>query len=285
MESTEFDLARRNYLDLFEAYAGERFLNYEKTAERTLFGAIKYCFFAGGKRVRPLLMLAFSDLFGADRERVLPFAFALECIHTYSLIHDDLPCMDNDDFRRGKPSCHRAFGEDIAVLAGDALLNIAFSVCAEECYINPDKKTALCAKTIADCAGVEGMITGQALDVLSEKNKDKNAEILYKIQKNKTAKLFEAAVAVPCILAGGDLFKARESGEKIGLQFQIADDISDAEKDLAAGGKLTFVTLYGKDAAKKKVEEYYAEIVELLEKSDGAEFLSEFFKILKGRTE
>ena len=285
MESTEFDLARKNYLEVFEEYAGERFLIFENTAEKTLFSAVKYCFFAGGKRVRPLLMLAFADLFGAKRERVLPFAFALECIHTYSLIHDDLPCMDNDDFRRGKPSCHKAFGEDIAVLAGDALLNIAFSVCAEECFKHADKETALSARTIADSAGIAGMISGQAVDVLTEKNKDKNAEILYDMQKNKTAKLFMAAVSVPCILAGGDLSYALELGEKIGLQFQIADDILDADEDLSGDGKLTYVTLFGKDAAKIKAEEYYKEIAELLAKAGEGGFLLEFCKRLKGRTE
>ena len=292
MDLNDFLSKQREYAEIFNEYASAR-LNRKNDSYPTLFEAMKYCFFSGGKRLRPVIMLAAAEFYGADISRVLPFAFALECVHTYSLIHDDLPAMDNDDLRRGKPTCHKVFGEAMAILAGDALLNLAFSVCSEECFISPDKKTCECAKILSDYAGFEGMAGGQAADVESEKNGVKNAELLYYIEKNKTAKLLTVPFLIPCILAGGDREFASRLCELTGIQFQIVDDILDVVGDLkllgktvgkdAASGKLTYVGLFGIEQAKKEVERLHCECLKLLSGASGAEFFISLLHSLKDR--
>ncbi|MBP5308896.1 MAG: polyprenyl synthetase family protein [Clostridia bacterium] len=292
MESSEFNVKRGEYADRFESYARAYFSGKFNT-ENTLFEAMKYSFFAGGKRIRPILMLAASDFYGVESERVMPFAFALECIHTYSLIHDDLPAMDNDDYRRGKLTNHKVFGEAVAVLAGDALLNLAFSVAAGECVLHPDKVTCLCAKILADYAGFEGMIAGQSADVLSGNSVMKNEEILYFIEKNKTAKLLTVPFVIPCLLAGEDTSLAEEIGMAIGIQFQVVDDILDVESSLsvlgksvgkdAAADKLTYVGLYGLERAKERVAELYETCRNILSRKKNGDFLLRFLRMLKDR--
>lgn len=225
--------------------------------------AMRYSLLSGGKRVRPILLLEFYSLFGGRAEGALNFAAAIEMIHTYSLIHDDLPCMDNDDMRRGKPSCHKAFGYDTALLAGDALLTHAFFAAANAVDIPPER-VSRAISVLAQKAGIYGMVGGQVMDLDFEKN-GANGEELTAMYIKKTSCLLEAAAMCGAVLAGADeetVKKTKEYAENLGLAFQITDDILDCtadEKTLGKpigsdkkNGKTTFVTLLGLDGAKQK---------------------------------
>lgn len=225
--------------------------------------AMRYSLLSGGKRIRPILLLEFYSLFGGRAEGALNFAAAIEMIHTYSLIHDDLPCMDNDDMRRGKPSCHKAFGYDTALLAGDALLTHAFFAAANAADIPPER-VSRAISVLAQKAGIYGMVGGQVMDLDFEKN-GANGEELTAMYIKKTSCLLEAAAMCGAVLAGADeetVKKAEEYAENLGLAFQITDDILDCtadEKTLGKpigsdkkNGKTTFVTLLGLDGAKQK---------------------------------
>ena len=166
----EFDEKYAKYLRIFEQYLG-KYAETMNTRPPVLGDAMRYSLLSGGKRVRPVLMLAVAEILGVPQDDVLPYAVALEMIHTYSLIHDDLPAMDNDDFRRGKPTCHKAFGEANAILAGDGLLNEAFAICLEQSM--KGEKYAVAAKFLNECAGIRGMIVGQSADIyFSEQNQE-----------------------------------------------------------------------------------------------------------------
>lgn len=225
--------------------------------------AMRYSLLSGGKRIRPILLLEFYSLFGGRAEGALNFAAAIEMIHTYSLIHDDLPCMDNDDMRRGKPSCHKAFGYDTALLAGDALLTHAFFAAANAADIPPER-VSRAISVLAQKAGIYGMVGGQVMDLDFEKN-GANGEELTAMYIKKTSCLLEAAAMCGAVLAGADeetVKKTEEYTENLGLAFQIIDDILDCtadEKTLGKpigsdkkNGKTTFVTLLGLDGAKQK---------------------------------
>lgn len=225
--------------------------------------AMRYSLLSGGKRIRPILLLEFYSLFGGRAEGTLNFAAAIEMIHTYSLIHDDLPCMDNDDMRRGRPSCHKAFGYDTALLAGDALLTHAFFAAANAADIPPER-VSRAISVLAQKAGIYGMVGGQVMDLDFEKN-GANGEELTAMYIKKTSCLLEAAAMCGAVLAGADeetVKKAEEYAENLGLAFQITDDILDCtadEKTLGKpigsdkkNGKTTFVTLLGLDGAKQK---------------------------------
>ena len=225
--------------------------------------AMRYSLLSGGKRIRPILLLEFYSLFGGRAEGALNFAAAIEMIQTYSLIHDDLPCMDNDDMRRGRPSCHKAFGYDTALLAGDALLTHAFFAAANAADIPPER-VSRAISVLAQKAGIYGMVGGQVMDLDFEKN-GANGEELTAMYIKKTSCLLEAAAMCGAVLAGADeetVKKAEEYAENIGLAFQITDDILDCtadEKTLGKpigsdkkNGKTTFVTLFGLYGAKQK---------------------------------
>ena len=225
--------------------------------------AMRYSLLSGGKRIRPILLLEFYSLFGGRAEGALNFAAAIEMIQTYSLIHDDLPCMDNDDMRRGRPSCHKAFGYDTALLAGDALLTHAFFAAANAADIPPER-VSRAISVLAQKAGIYGMVGGQVMDLDFEKN-GANGEELTAIYIKKTSCLLEAAAMCGAVLAGADeetVKKAEEYAENLGLAFQITDDILDCtadEKTLGKpigsdkkNGKTTFVTLFGLYGAKQK---------------------------------
>ncbi len=225
--------------------------------------AMRYSLLSGGKRIRPILLLEFYSLFGGRAEGALNFAAAIEMIHTYSLIHDDLPCMDNDDMRRGRPSCHKAFGYDTALLAGDALLTHAFFAAANAVDIPPER-VSRAISVLAQKAGIYGMVGGQVMDLDFEKN-GANGEELTAMYIKKTSCLLEAAAMCGAVLAGADeetVKKTEEYAENLGLAFQITDDILDCtadEKTLGKpigsdkkNGKTTFVTLLGLDGAKQK---------------------------------
>lgn len=225
--------------------------------------AMRYSLLSGGKRIRPILLLEFYSLFGGRAEGALNFAAAIEMIHTYSLIHDDLPCMDNDDMRRGRPSCHKAFGYDTALLAGDALLTHAFFAAANAVDIPPER-VSRAISVLAQKAGIYGMVGGQVMDLDFEKN-GANGEELTAMYIKKTSCLLEAAAMCGAVLAGADeetVKKTEEYAENLGFAFQITDDILDCtadEKTLGKpigsdekNGKTTFVTLLGLDGAKQR---------------------------------
>ena len=227
---------------------------------KEVLNAARYSLLLGGKRIRPAIVLEFCKLCGGKVEDALDFAVALEMIHTYSLIHDDLPCMDNDDMRRGKPSCHKTFGEDIALLAGDTLLTEAFFVAANA---NVSAQKALSAVSfLAANAGLHGMVGGQVMDLEFEK-KTPEASELQDMYTRKTGALLIAAASLGCIAAGKTdeltLQSAAKYGYNLGLAFQIIDDILDVtstEKTLGKpigsderNGKTTFVTIFGLDKA------------------------------------
>ena len=224
-----------------------------------------YSLSAGGKRLRPVLVYEFCRMAGGDLNQADPLAAALEMIHTYSLIHDDLPCMDNDDFRRGKPTNHKVYGEAMAVLAGDALLTDAFQV-ASNAELNGPEDVVLAIRTLSRCAGSSGMVGGQALDIMSEERILSEEEVLA-IQSRKTGALIHAACTLGVIAAGGTAEQIQAAGQfadALGLAFQIRDDILDVVgtreemgKTVGTDGKKnTFVRLYGLEACEKLVQKY-----------------------------
>ncbi len=228
--------------------------------------AMRYSLLAGGKRLRPILVIAASELFGLEAEDVMPGACALEMIHTYSLIHDDLPCMDDDDLRRGRPTCHKVYGEAMAVLAGDALLTHAFQLMAEQgdvARVGPARAVRATAE-LARAAGAEGMVGGQVEDLEWEGRRADEAQ-LRRIHSLKTGALFRAAVRMGGILAGAgeeDLERLGRYAEQFGLAFQIWDDVLDVTGDAAVTGKgvgrdarrekSTYVTLFGVEGARER---------------------------------
>ena len=217
----------------------------------TLLEAMRYSLLDGGKRIRPLLTLEFCALCGGDPMGALPFGCALEMIHTYSLIHDDLPCMDDDDMRRGRPSNHKVYGEDTALLAGDALQTMAFDVMLSDdtvARVGGDR-AARAAHCLAKAAGAHGMVGGQVIDLASE-GKRVSIDVLRQMDACKTGALIRAACEMGCIIGGGtaeQLAAARQFAEKIGLAFQIVDDILDVTSTTEALGKQV-----GSDAANEK---------------------------------
>lgn len=241
----DFNGKYSDYLNDFNSRLDE-FCSRLDCKPKILCESLKYSLLIGGKRIRPVLMLAVGELLGVEKDKLYNFAIALELIHTYSLIHDDLPDMDNDDFRRGKPSNHKVFGAGNAILAGDGLLNTAYSLLFEQCYNGNEYISA--AKYISECAGINGMIAGQSADLLYENCKDADETTLDYIYENKTAKLISAAVVVPSILCGNKYcVEMKEFGSALGYLFQLTDDILDVEGSFEQLGKST-----GKDEAEKK---------------------------------
>ena len=246
--------------EITEIFATDR-KDYALVAE-----AMEYSLADGGKRLRPFLIREFYRASGGNDRAYINFALAMECIHTYSLIHDDLPCMDNDDMRRGKPSCHKRFGEEYALLAGDGLLTLAFGLAAKTENI-PTERIVKAIEMLSFHAGIDGMVGGQTVDLLSEGKTDITAETLTLICRLKTGALIKASCLIGCILAGADEAKmkaAEEYADKIGLAFQIEDDILDVigdEKKLGKpinsdkeNEKATFVSVFGIEECKKKVK-------------------------------
>lgn len=228
-----------------------------------LFEAMRYSVFAGGKRLRPCLFLAVMESLNGEGERFMPFACALEMIHTYSLIHDDLPAMDNDDFRRGKPTCHKAFGEAEAILAGDALLTYAFNAMIKVRPFCRAERLLDAIDEVAWSAGVNGMAIGQVTDILWE-GKELILPELEFVHKHKTGALFAASIISGAILADADeeqLAALREYAHQIGLVFQITDDILDVVGDQqklgkpigsdAKNAKTTYASLFGLEKARE----------------------------------
>ena len=263
----------------------------------TLHRAMRYSLFAGGKRLRPSLLLAAGEAIGARSRDLLTAGCAIEMIHTYSLIHDDLPAMDDDDLRRGRPTCHKAFGEAVAILAGDALLTRAFAVLSSEEAAPDDARRLRLLREVADAAGtVEGLVGGQVVDMESEGRASDAATVAY-IHAAKTGALIRASVVSGGIVGGAseaELARLRAYGEKIGLAFQIADDVLDLTataqqlgktpgKDVAAQ-KATYPGVFGLEAARAKaralVDEAVAEVAGL---SAGSKVLAELARFVVAR--
>ena len=254
-----------------------------------LLESMSYSVFAGGKRLRPCLALAACELVGGSAEDALPFACALEMIHTYSLIHDDLPAMDNDDFRRGRPTSHMVFGEGQAVLAGDGLLSYAFEILLDTSVTQSQPQYLLAAAAIAKGAGVRGMVAGQSLDLLYEGKNDTDVNVLHAIHRGKTGAMIKAAVESGAFCANADLgalSALREFGAQYGLLFQITDDILDVVGEAeslgkttgkdAKAGKLTFPSIYGvKGAMENAVQAAEAARTALLPFGEDARFFRE----------
>nr|WP_207755217.1 farnesyl diphosphate synthase [Clostridium pascui] len=246
---------------------------------KKIYEAMSYSLNIGGKRIRPILTILTYDIFEDNYEEILPVCGALEMIHTYSLIHDDLPCMDNDDLRRGKPTNHKVFGEGLAVLAGDALLNEALNILFK-LSLKEDRKWAKAGLLIGEASGVEGMIGGQTVDILSE-NEDISKDKLHYIHSKKTGALIKASILTGAILGRSteeEYSILNEFGEKLGLAFQIKDDILDiigdstkigktAKKDIESN-KSTFIKLYGIEESKQMCLKLTEECLELLNKID-----------------
>lgn len=232
--------------------------------------SMRYSLLLGGKRIRPVLFLSTLASYGYPYKTETDFAIALECIHTYSLIHDDLPAMDNDDFRRGRASSHKKFGEANAILAGDALLSYAFdlllSCCTDALHINA-------ARELSRAAGAEGMIAGQSADLFYSGKIAGEKELDF-IYRNKTGQLVAAPIVMAGILAGGETEKLREFGESLGFLFQLTDDLLDIKGDKASMGKtlgkdeiedkLTCVKIYGLERSEKLAEKYFEKCRNLL---------------------
>lgn len=279
-----------NYLDEINSALKE----YLPAADDVVSQAMRYSVENGGKRIRPALLLEFCRVCGGDYKKAMPFACALEMIHTYSLIHDDLPCMDNDDFRRGKPSCHIAFGEEYALLAGDALLTLAFET-AMKSNLSAEI-TVKAAKELAKAAGVMGMVGGQVLDLQNE-GKKVGVSDLQKTDELKTGELIRAACVLGCVCAGADdkkIAAAEKYAHDIGIAFQIVDDILDVTSDEETLGKpigsdeenqkSTYVSLLGIEKSRKTAEELTFNAQKALDAFDGdVSSLKDFAEKLKNR--
>ena len=261
---------------------------------QVLSESFRYSLENGGKRIRPVLMLASAQMFGGKVSDVAGLSVALEMIHTYSLIHDDLPAMDNDDFRRGKPSSHKQFGEGQAILAGDALLNQAYQLLFEECRKGRTYLNAACF--IAKNAGADGMVAGQAADLYYQ-GKEANADIYDFIVRNKTAKMIESAVAAPAFVYDADgniLSLITGFGKNLGILFQLTDDILDVEGKFEKLGKslgkdkkedkLTGVKVYGLTESKLRVDVVGDDCIKIIDGIDGdTRFLYDFVTFIKTR--
>ncbi len=289
---TEFEL---NYENLKKSFDGilDNFCAGLDCKPEILKDSLTYSLRLGGKRIRPVLMFSVGKLLGLDSQKLKNFALALELIHTYSLIHDDLPEMDNDDFRRGKPSNHKVYGTGNAVLAGDGLLNTAYSVLFGECFNGNEYVSA--SKYICDCAGIKGMIAGQSADLLHQNDSEIDEDVLDFIYENKTSKLIMAAVVVPSILCGGKYYsELKLFGRDLGFLFQITDDILDVEGNFenlgksvgkdSAEGKYTSVRLYGLDKSNVKADLLCERCVKILESFNGnTEFLKDLVNFVRQR--
>ena len=280
------------YREYIERYLKEFYAQWQDEPQTRLYDAISYSLLAGGKRLRPILAFEFCRLCGREWQAAAPFAAAIAMIHTYSLIHDDLPCMDNDDFRRGRPTNHKVYGEAMAVLSGDALLTDAFCAAAMAKLPNPaDMATAI--GVLSECAGSHGMVGGQVLDIMSEERLLSEQEVL-DIQSRKTGALIRAACALGAIAGGATQAQydaACQFAAALGLAFQIRDDMLDvigSQEEMGKGvgtdaNKNTFVRLYGLEKCEELVQTYTDYALQALNVFEDTRFLTELAKSLTAR--
>ena len=277
----KIDTRINEYRGHLEEYLRNWFTPLHEEPQKQLFDAMEYSLLAGGKRLRPIFAFEFCRLCGADWKKAAPFAAAVEMIHTYSLIHDDLPAMDNDDFRRGRPTNHKVYGEAMAILAGDALLTDAFTVASTADLQGRDMANAI--GVLAECAGSLGMVGGQVLDILSEQRELSEEEVIA-IQSRKTGALINAACVLGVMAAGGSEEQIAAAGGfagALGLAFQIRDDMLDVigtQEEMGKGvgtdeHKNTFVRLYGLEKCEELVQKYTNTAIDLLQVFDDTEFI------------
>ena len=286
------ELLSQAYRDYIEEYLKGIFARYSDQPQKVLFEAMEYSLLAGGKRLRPIFVFDFCRMCGGDWHEAAPFAAAIEMIHTYCLIHDDLPCMDNDDFRRGRPTNHKVYGEAMAVLAGDALLTDAFMVASSMELPKPeDMSTAI--GLLAECAGSLGMVGGQVLDILAEERECTVQEVL-DIQNRKTGRLISAACALGAIAGGANeeqFDAACQFAAGLGLAFQIRDDMLDVigtQEEMGKGvgtdaAKNTFVRLYGLEKCEELVQKYTQYAIDALGVFENNEYMVGLAKSLTER--
>lgn len=287
-----FETRTREYRSYIETYLSEKIANYPQDPQQELFDAMRYSLLAGGKRLRPIFAFDFCRMCGGDWKNAAPFAAAIEMIHTYSLIHDDLPSMDNDDFRRGRPTNHKVYGEAMAILAGDALLTDAFLTAASAQLPDPNQMP-LAISVLAQCAGSLGMVGGQVLDIKSEERELTEEEVIA-IQSRKTGALINAACVLG-VIAGGGTEKQIEAAAGfaglLGLAFQIRDDMLDiigTQEEMGKGvgtdaAKNTFVKLYGLEKCEELVARYTDSSIAMLKSFSEPDYMTDLARSLTDR--
>lgn len=290
---TDFNSKYNFYLNYFNDSLASILENLKRKNDTKILETCKYSVLNGGKRIRPILCLSTGEILGVNKENLINLALAIEFIHSYSLVHDDLPCMDNDDYRRGKLSTHKMFGEYFGVLCGDALLNLAFETALSCNNINNNYINAL--KLLAEYSGHTGMIYGQTLDLDAENNKNNSEEFLLNIYLNKTAKLITAPLLTASILANNIYYnELQEFGKNLGYLFQMQDDILDETSSKSVLGKtigkdkkqnkLTAIKVYGLNAAKERIEILYSNAINILKAIPNSQFLVDFTNRIYSRT-
>ena len=283
----------QEYRAYIEKYLADWYERFHDLPQKNLFEAMEYSLLAGGKRLRPVFAFEFCRMCGRDWRAAAPFAAAVEMIHTYSLIHDDLPSMDNDDFRRGRPTNHKVYGEAMAILAGDALLTDAFAV-ASTAQLPEPGDMAFSIAMLSECAGSLGMVGGQVLDILAEQRECTEEDVLA-IQDRKTGALINAACVLGTVAGGGteeQVQAAARFAAGLGLAFQIRDDMLDVigtAEEMGKGvgtdaAKNTFVRLYGLEKCEELVHKYTNYALEALDCFDDTAFLKELALSLTSRT-
>ena len=283
----------REYREFMEQYLKNIYPEFRTEPQTLLFDAMEYSLLAGGKRLRPIFALEFCRMCGADWNNAAPFAAAVEMIHTYSLIHDDLPSMDNDDLRRGRPTNHKVYGEAMAILAGDALLTDAFMIAASAKLPKP-QDMGLAISVLAQGAGSLGMVGGQVLDIMAESRELTEQEVI-DIQSRKTGALINDACVLGVIAGGGtedQIAAAAGFASALGMAFQIRDDMLDiigTQEEMGKGvgtdaNKNTFVKLYGLEKCEELVQKYTNTAIELLNVFEDNTYMIELAKSLTDRT-
>ena len=277
----------KEYQRFVQGYLQDWYARFQDAPQKKLFEAMEYSLMAGGKRLRPVLAFEFCRMCGEDWKKAAPFAAAIEMIHTYSLIHDDLPCMDNDDYRRGRYTNHRVYGEAIAILAGDALLTDAFAVASTSGSVEG-------MAVLAECAGSLGMVGGQVLDMMSEERVLTEQEVI-EIQSRKTGALINAACVTGVIAGGGTQAQIQAAGTfagALGMAFQIRDDMLDVIGDAKELGKAvgvdgkknTFVRLYGLEKCEQLVQKYTDVAIQALSAFEDHDHMAQLARSLAART-
>ena len=280
------------YRQCVEDFLQGWYSRFQDEPQKKLFDAMQYSLLAGGKRLRPVFAFEFCRMCGCDWEQALPFAAAIEMIHTYSLIHDDLPCMDNDDYRRGRLTNHKVFGEAMAVLAGDALLTDAFCVASTAKLAKPEDM-AFAIGVLSECAGSLGMVGGQVLDIMSEERECTEEEVIA-IQSRKTGALINGACVLGAIAGGASedqIAAASRFAGALGLAFQIRDDMLDqigTREEMGKGvgtdeAKNTFVRIYGLEKCEELVQRYTDVAIEALSAFEDTAYMTELAKSLTDR--
>lgn len=287
-----FEERSREYREFIEAYLKNWMEQFHQEPQTKLYDAMAYSLLAGGKRLRPIFAMDFCRMCGRDWREAAPFAAAIEMIHTYSLIHDDLPCMDNDDFRRGRPTNHRVYGEGIAVLAGDALLTDAFMMAARAKLPKPEDM-GLAVTLMSEGAGSLGMVGGQVLDIMSQERVLTEQEVC-DIQTRKTGCLINIACCLGVIVGGGSekqFEAAAQFAAAIGFAFQIRDDMLDVigtQEEMGKGvgtdeNKNTFVRLYGLEECERRVQKLTQTAIKALDAFENTEYMIALARSLTDR--